>query len=58
MLTDKDVPNHDKGFSEDIKKYFSSSIADAEKLVASAEPKGGKDEENLADTSSDDETKR
>ena len=35
VLTEKDVPNHDIGFSEDIKKYFASSVADAEKLISS-----------------------
>lgn len=35
VLTEKDVPNHDNGFSEDIKKYFAASVADAEKLISS-----------------------
>ena len=48
VLTDKEVPNYDKGFSEDIKKYFASSIADAEKLISSdSESKGKKGEENI-----------
>ena len=59
VLTDKDVPSYDKGFSEDIKKYFASSIADAEKLISSdSESKGKKGEENIGDTSSDDESQK
>ena len=38
VLTDSEVPNHDKGFSDDIKKYFASSIRDAEELLESEEP--------------------
>ena len=34
VLAGNDVKNQDKGFAEDIKKYFAASIADAERLVS------------------------
>ena len=34
VLTNAEVANHDKGFSDDIKKYFASSIEDAEQLLS------------------------
>ena len=34
VLAGTDVKNQDKGFAEDIKKYFAASIADAERLVS------------------------
>lgn len=37
VLTDTEVKNNDKGFSEEIKKFFATSIADAEKLIAFAD---------------------
>ena len=33
VLTNAEVANHDKGFSDDIKKYFASSIEDALQLL-------------------------
>ena len=51
VLTEKDVPNHEHGFSEDIKKYFAASVGDAEKLI-SAESKQPTDQINPDDDSS------
>ena len=34
VLAGTDVENQDKGFAEDIRKYFAASIADAERLVS------------------------
>ena len=34
VLTNAEVANHDKGFSDDIQKYFASSIEDAEQLLS------------------------
>ena len=50
VLTDKDVPNHDHGFSEDIKKYFAASVGDAENLIS--ESKKQADEIKASDDSS------
>ena len=51
VLTEKDVPNHEHGFSEDIKKYFAASVGDAEKLI-SAESKQPADQINPGEDSS------
>ena len=36
VLTNSEVPSHDKGFSEEITKYFSVSIEDADVFMSSA----------------------
>ena len=52
-LNNKDVPNHDRGFSEDIKKYFATSVGDAENLISS-ESKEQTDQNTPNDDSSTD----
>ena len=54
VLSDSDVPNHDKGFSDDIKKYFSVSIEDAEQLISSQSM--DKKQDKKAEASSSDST--
>ena len=48
-----DVPNHDRGFSYDIKKYFATSVGDAEHLISS-ESKEQTDQNKPSDDSSTD----
>ena len=51
VLTEKEVKNHDKGFSEDIKKYFAASVADAEQLIS---PAGSEEKDSrMIDSDSD-----
>ena len=38
VLTDSGVPNNGQGFADDIRKYFSVSIEDAEELISSEKP--------------------
>ena len=54
VLSDSDVPNHDKGFSDDIKKSVSVSIEDAEQLISSQSM--DKTQDKKAETNSSDST--
>ena len=44
-VAEADAKNHDKGFADDIKKYFAASISDAEKLMSNPTPPKPKEEE-------------
>ena len=57
VLTDKEVKNYDKGISEDIKKYFAASVADAEKLISSDDSEEkDKEKPGLTEGDTDDDT--